>query len=99
MTSRIWVRRLANVSLAIGILEMSPATVAQQAVAVEAPRLDGPLIFDSSSRGSGGNKIAGPKFRVFPLHGLAHPYAHPLLPEGRMLIPAPGGPSRRVRAA
>jgi len=33
-------------------------------VAVEAPPLDRPLIFDSSTRGPGGNKIAGSKFRV-----------------------------------
>src|SRR5947199_8076998 len=45
---------------------------AQQAreTVIEAPSLDRPLIFDSSTRGSGGTKIAGPKFRVVPLTGL-----------------------------
>jgi aldose sugar dehydrogenase len=97
MTHKIWGRCLAAMSLAVGILEMSPAIGAQQAVVVEAPRLDGPLIFDSSTRGSGGTKIAGPKFRVVPLRGLKYPYALAFLPDGGILITERAGRLRIVR--
>ena len=45
------------------------------------PALDRPLIFDSATCGPGGNKIAGPKFRVVPLRGFSYPYALVFLPD------------------
>jgi len=84
-------------SLAIAIHQTSPATHAQQALTVEAPSLDRPLIFDSTTRGSGGGNIPGPKFRVVPLRGLEYPYALAFLPDGSMLITERAGRLRIVR--
>jgi glucose/arabinose dehydrogenase len=84
-------------SLVIAIHQTSPATHAQQAVTVEAPSLDRPLIFDSTTRGSGGGNISGPKFRVVPLRGLEYPYALAFLPDGSMLITERAGRLRIVR--
>ena len=97
MTHRIWIGILAVMSLAIAIHQTSPATHAQQAVTVEAPSLDRPLIFDSTTRGSGGGNIPGPKFRVVPLRGLEYPYALAFLPDGSMLITERAGRLRIVR--
>jgi len=58
---------------------------------------DGPQIFDSSSRGPSGNRIAGPKFRVVPTKGLSYPYALAFLPDGGMLITEREGRLRIVR--
>jgi glucose/arabinose dehydrogenase len=66
-------------------------------VAVEAPPLDRPLIFDSSTRGPGGNKIAGPKFRVVPLRGFNYPYALAFLPDGSIMVTERAGRLRIVR--
>jgi len=84
-------------SLAIAIHQTSPATHTQQALTVEAPSLDRPLIFDSTTRGSGGGNIPGPKFRVVPLRGLEYPYALAFLPDGSMLITERAGRLRIVR--
>jgi len=82
------------VTLAIGILQASPA--AQQEVIVEPPLLDRPLIFDSATRGPGGNKIAGPKFRVVPLRGFSYPYALVFLPDRSILVTERAGRLRSV---
>ena len=78
------------VTLAIGL-------AAQQEVAVEPPALDRPLIFDSGTRGSGGNKIAGSRFRVVPLRGFSYPYALAFLPDGSILVTERAGRLRIVR--
>jgi aldose sugar dehydrogenase len=85
------------VTLAIGILQMCSA--AQQELTVEPPPLDRPLVFDSSTRGSGGNKIAGPKFRVVPLRGFSYPYALVFLPDRSILVTERAGRLRIVRDA
>lgn len=73
------------------------AQAPQRDVTVKAPPLDGPLVFDSSTRGSGGVKIAGPKFRVVPMGGLSNPYALAFLPDGGILITERAGRLRIVR--
>jgi aldose sugar dehydrogenase len=83
------------VSLAIGILQTSSA--AQQDLTVEPPLLDRPLIFDSSTRGPGGSKIAGSKFRVVPLRGFNFPYALVFLPDRGILVTERSGRLRIVR--
>jgi aldose sugar dehydrogenase len=70
---------------------------AAQDLAVEPPSLDKPLIFDSSARGSAGNKIAGPKFRVVPIRGFTYPYALAFLPDGGILVTERAGRLRLVR--
>jgi glucose/arabinose dehydrogenase len=82
------------VTLAVGTLQASPA--AQQEVIVEPPLLDRPLIFDSATRGPGGNKIAGPKFRVVPLRGFSYPYALVFLPDRSILVTERAGRLRSV---
>ena len=68
-----------------------------QEFVVEPPPLDRPLIFDSATRGSGGNKIPGPKFRVVPLQGFNYPYALVFLPNGNILVTERAGRLRIVR--
>src|SRR4026207_1031972 len=72
-------------------------TTAQNPIAIETPSLDRPLILDSSTRGSGGTNIPGPKFRVVPMRGLTYPYALAFLPDGSMLITERAGRLRIVR--
>jgi glucose/arabinose dehydrogenase len=80
--------------LAAGLVRLG----AQQPTAPARDTLpDGPLIFDSASRGPSGNAIAGPKFRVVPLRGLARPYALVFLPDGGLLVTERAGRLRIVR--
>jgi len=88
---------LSFMTLAIGIRPTSAAPAPQPEVTVEPPLLDRPLILDSSTRGSGGNKIAGPKFRVVPLQGLRYPYALAFLPDGGIMVTERAGRLRIVR--
>src|SRR5579871_6288265 len=83
--------------LALGILSRTSAQTPPHEMVVEPPPLDRPLIFDSSTRGSGGTKISGSKFRVVPILGLTYPYALAFLPDGGILITERGGRLRIVR--
>src|SRR5262245_16686206 len=96
MTHKTWAVFLVVMSLAVALLQTAAAR-AQQAVTVEPPSLDRPLIFDSSTRGPGGGNIPGPKFRVVPVRGLSSPYALAFLPDGSILISERGGRLRIVR--
>ena len=58
---------------------------------------DGPLVFDSASRGPSGSPIAGPRFKVVPMRGLARPYSLAFLPNGDTLITERAGKLRIVR--
>jgi aldose sugar dehydrogenase len=97
MAYKISARFLTLVILATGIIPGSAAPAPQQEFVVEPPPLDRPLIFDSSTRASNGNKVPGPKFRVVPMRGLNHPYALAFLPNGNMLITERAGRLRIVR--
>jgi aldose sugar dehydrogenase len=97
MTCRMSLRFLTVVILAMGILQTSGAQTAQRETVVEPPPLDRPLIFDSSTRGPGGTRITGPKFRVVPLRGLNYPYALAFLPDGGILVTERAGRLRIVR--
>jgi glucose/arabinose dehydrogenase len=73
-------------------------TRAQQAPAPPRDTLpDAPQIFDASTRGPNGRRIAGPKFRVVPMKGLTYPYALAFLPNGDMLVTERAGRLRIVR--
>lgn len=85
--------------LTIVTLPTSAPLAAQQQpreFTVEAPPLDRPLIFDSTTRGSSGNRIPGPKFRVVPLRGFNYPYALAFLPNGNILVTERAGRLRLV---
>lgn len=99
MTHRMSTLFLVVATLGIGILQTSAATRMQQAIVVDPPSLDGPLIFDSSGPGSGGagSNIPGPKFRVVPLRGLSRPYALAFLPDRSILVTERAGRLRIVR--
>jgi glucose/arabinose dehydrogenase len=84
-------------SLTIGILPRTVAQTASPEFTVEPPPLDRPLIFESSTRGSGGTPISGSKFRLVPLRGLTYPYALAFLPDGGILITERAGRLRLVR--
>ncbi len=92
-------RILFGVLTAVSLLTSAPLAAQQQPreFVVDAPPLDRPLIFDSSTRGSGGNKIPGPKFRVVPLRGFNYPYALVFLPDRSMLVTERAGRLRIVR--
>jgi glucose/arabinose dehydrogenase len=89
-------RTFGAAALTLGLIGATGG--AQQAPAPPVDTLpDGPQIFDSSSRGPSGNRIAGPKFRVVPTKGLSYPYALAFLPDGGMLITERAGRLRIVR--
>ncbi len=76
---------------------IAAALSAQQAPPAPRDTLpDTPLVFDSSTRGPSGRPIAGPKFRVVAMKGLAYPYALAFLPDGDMLITERSGRLRLV---
>lgn len=80
------------------LLLVGVATGAQQTPPVARDTLpDGPLVFDSSTRGPAGSPLPGPKFRVVPTRGLARPYALAFLPDGGILITERAGRLRLVR--
>jgi glucose/arabinose dehydrogenase len=68
----------------------------QPSLAPRKPLPDGPVVVDSTTRGSNGVQIPGPKFSVAILKGLQRPYAMAFLPDGRMLITERAGRIRIV---
>ena len=91
-------KRSSLVLSATALLLLGAATGAQQAPPPVRDTLpDGPLVFDSSTRGPSGSPVPGPKFRVVPIRGLARPYALAFLPDGRMLITERAGRLRIVK--
>jgi glucose/arabinose dehydrogenase len=86
----------ALVALALALVA-SPGRAQQPPAPIVDTLPDGPQIFDSSSRGPGGSRIPGPKFRVVPTKGLSHPYGLLFLPDGSMLISERAGRLRIVR--
>ena len=88
---------LLLVALPVGTIRTGTAQTALHELIVEPPPLDRPLIFDSSTRGSGGTKISGSKFRVVPLLGFSYPYALAFLPNGDILVTERAGRLRIVR--
>jgi glucose/arabinose dehydrogenase len=90
--------RSCSVSLVVLLFASPGAIVAQRqtSLAPLKPLPDGPLTFDSTTRGSSGTRIPGPKFSVTILKGLEHPYAMAFLPDGRMLITERAGRIRIV---
>jgi glucose/arabinose dehydrogenase len=91
--------KAAALALTVVVLAAAlPGAQAPQAPpAVRDTLPDGPLIFDSSTRGPSGSPIPGPKFRVVPTRGLARPYALAFLPDGGLLISERAGRLRIVR--
>ncbi len=89
--------RLAAVAGAtlVGLTAQAVAPLAQTPAPDTLP--DGPLVFDSSTRGPSGSPIPGPRFRVVPTRGLARPYALAFLPDGRILITERAGRLRLVK--
>lgn len=71
-------------------------TAQQPITAPRKPLPDGPVVFDSTSRGPSGVQIPGPKFRVVPIGGLEHPYGMAFLPDGRILVTERAGRIRIV---
>jgi aldose sugar dehydrogenase len=96
MADGMLLRSLTVMILAGGVLQTSAAQTVHETV-VEPPSLNQPLIFDSSTRGSGGTRITGSKFRVVPLLGFTYPYALAFLPDGGILVTERGGRLRIVR--
>lgn len=84
--------------VALTMLGPRPALDAQQLPVAAVDTLpNGPLVFDSSTRGPSGRPIPGPKFRVVPLRGLTRPFALAFLPNRDILITERAGQLRIVR--
>lgn len=92
MTLRTSATLLALIAGAGGTL----VTAQQPITAPRKPLPDGPVVFDSTSRGPSGVQIPGPKFRVVPIGGLEHPYGMAFLPDGRILVTERAGRIRIV---
>lgn len=92
MTARHLAPALALVALVSG----TTLTAQQPSTAPRTPLPDGPVVFDSTSRGPSGVQIPGPKFRVVITKGLENPYAMAFLPDGRMLVTERAGRLRIV---
>ena len=92
-------KRLATGLSCIAVLLLVAAlNAAQQAAPPARDTLpEGPLVFDSSTRGPGGSPLPGPKFRVVPTRGLSRPYALAFLPDGGILVTERAGRLRLVR--
>ena len=91
-------KRSSLVCSAATLLLLGVAIGAQQAPPPARDTLpEGPLVFDSSTRGPAGSPLPGPKFRVVPTRGLARPYALAFLPDGGILITERAGRLRLVR--
>jgi glucose/arabinose dehydrogenase len=98
MTLGISTRSSSLAIVVLAVMWVGAATGAQQAPTEARDTLpDGPLVFDSSSRGPGARAIPGPKFRVVVMKGLSRPYALASLPDGNMLITERAGQLRIVR--
>lgn len=93
----MWGCRVAAISAVVTVLYASAATRGQEGVTGGVPLPDGPLIFDSGTRGSRGADIPGAQFRVVPLRGLARPYGLGFLPDSSMLITERGAARGCVR--
>jgi len=93
----MWGCRVAAISAVVTVLYASAATRGQEGVTGGVPLPDGPLIFDSGTRGSRGADIPGAQFRVVPLRGLARPYGLAFLPDSSMLITERGAARGCVR--
>ena len=90
--------RSAVAFVASGLLMLFATVDAQQTSPPVADSLpEGPLVFDSSTRGPSGSPVPGPKFRVVATRGLAHPYALAFLPDGGILVTERAGRLRLVR--
>lgn len=77
-------------SVSLGAQTQPPSTNPRK------PLPDGPVVFDSTSRGPNGSQIPGPKFSVSITKGLQRPYAMAFLPDGRILISERAGRIRIV---
>lgn len=79
----------------LGMVLLPQATDAQRTTAVDTLP-EGPLVFDSSTRGPSGSPLPGPRFRVEATRGLSRPYALAFLPDGRILVTERAGRLRII---